>query len=166
MTGQETSLAGVFGAAFGALGIHTRVANGRRELWEIRFLPPGTPLRHPADPVAEQCSQLLGAYFSGAPCAFPPDDLPLAARGTAFQQRVWSAIGRVPPGHPISYGELAARVGSVPRAVGQACGANPFPVLVPCHRVVAASGTLGGFAHQRSGYLLDAKAWLLAFEAP
>jgi methylated-DNA-[protein]-cysteine S-methyltransferase len=63
-----------------------------------------------------------------------------------------------------SYGDIARALHSAPRAVGQACGANPFPVVVPCHRVLAAGGGLGGFARQREGFLLDVKRWLLAHE--
>lgn len=93
--------------------------------------------------------------------------LPLAAAGTPFQRRVWAGISAIPPGETRRYGELAADIGSSPRAVGNACGANPYPVVVPCHRVVAAGGVnggLGGFARQRGGFLLDVKRWLLRHE--
>jgi methylated-DNA-[protein]-cysteine S-methyltransferase len=77
---------------------------------------------------------------------------------------VWAGIASIVSGKTLSYGELAARVRSGPRAVGNACGANPFPVVVPCHRVLAAGGQLGGFARQRGGFLLEVKRWLLAHE--
>ena len=64
----------------------------------------------------------------------------------------------------MSYGEVAAAIHSGPRAVGNACGANPYPIVVPCHRVVAANQGLGGFARQRGGFLLDIKRWLLQHE--
>ena len=77
-----------------------------------------------------------------------PHDLPLDLRGTPFQLQVWAALRRIPPGSTIAYAELARRVGRprATRAVAQACGANPVGVLVPCHRVIASDGNLGGFA--------------------
>ncbi len=90
-------------------------------------------------------------------------DLPLDVRGTPFQAKVWRALSRIPRGETRTYGAIAKALGSAARAVGQACGENRFPVVIPCHRVVAASG-LGGFAHARGGYLMDAKRWLLRHE--
>ena len=90
--------------------------------------------------------------------------LPLAPAGTHFQRKVWDEIATIPPGHTTSYGELAKAIRSGPRAIGGACGANPYPVVVPCHRVIAATGGLGGFAKQRDGFLLDVKSWLLEHE--
>ncbi|MBS1146921.1 MAG: methylated-DNA-(protein)-cysteine S-methyltransferase, partial [Proteobacteria bacterium] len=80
-----------------------------------------------------------------------------------FQKRVWRALMEIPAGHPTTYGALAKQLGTAARAVGQACGSNPLPILVPCHRVVAANG-LGGFMHSASGAPLDVKTWLLAHE--
>lgn len=107
--------------------------------------------------VAEARTQ-LNAYFAGTLTRF---DLPLAPEGTAFQQRVWSALWDIPYGETISYGELAVRVGSprAVRAVGAANGRNPLPIVVPCHRVVGADGSLTGF-----GGGLDAKRALLDLE--
>jgi len=87
--------------------------------------------------------------------------LPLDVRGTAFQQRVWRELQRIPRGETITYAELAARIGSptAVRAVGTACGANPVALVVPCHRVVRADGTLGGYA-----WGLDRKVSLLRVE--
>ena len=90
--------------------------------------------------------------------------LPLRPSGTTFQRRVWAQIAQIPCHQTQTYGELAKALHNAPRAVGQACGANPFPLVVPCHRVVAANGGLGGFARQRGGFLLDVKRWLLAHE--
>lgn len=94
--------------------------------------------------------------------------LPLAPAGTPFRQQVWQAMLAIPCGETLSYGEVAKQLRSAPRAVGGACGANPYPVVVPCHRIVAASSGfnqgLGGFAHQRGGFLLDIKRWLLNHE--
>lgn len=135
-----------------------RLANAA--IAEILFLPPDTPLQ-PADaPLAEAFRAEIAAYLQD-PRHVP--QLPLLQRGTPFQQRVWQGIAAIPCGMTRSYGELAAGIGSVPRAVGQACGANPFPIIVPCHRVVARAG-LGGFAHQTSDWLLTTKRWLLTHE--
>ncbi len=91
-------------------------------------------------------------------------DLRCTLSGTPFQRRVWRLIAAIPPGRTRTYGELAAVLGSSARAVGGACRANPCPLVVPCHRVVARHG-LGGFAGDRGGRLLDIKRWLLAHEA-
>lgn len=87
---------------------------------------------------------LLDALAGRKPRALPPLDL---SSGTPFQREVWTALGRIPCGETLSYGELAHAIGrpKAVRAVGGACGANPIPVLVPCHRVLAADGRLGGF---------------------
>ena len=84
--------------------------------------------------------------------------------GTAFQQRVWQALRDIPAGETRTYGEIAKQLNSSPRAVGNACRANPLPIVTPCHRVVAANGA-GGFAGARQGRLLDIKKWLLTHEA-
>jgi len=100
----------------------------------------------------------LEEYFAGKRRTF---DLPLAPRGTDFQQRVWRALREIPYGNTISYGELARRIGkpSAPRAVGLANGANPLPIIVPCHRVIGTNGSLTGF-----GGGLPIKRRLLALE--
>ena len=100
----------------------------------------------------------LRAYFDGRLREFKA---PLDLRGTAFQMKVWRSLAEIPYGQTWTYGELAARVGrpGASRAVGAANGANPLPLILPCHRVVAAGGKLGGF-----GGGLDAKRRLLAFE--
>lgn len=105
-------------------------------------------------------SRQLAAYFADGSAVF---DLPLALRGTPFQQRVWAAIRAIPAGATRTYADLARDLGSAPRAVGQACRANPCPIVVPCHRVVAAHG-LGGFAGERSGHKLAVKRQLLRHE--
>lgn len=96
--------------------------------------------RH-CDHVAEQ----LAEYVAGARTQF---DLNIAAPGTAFQQRVWQALRGIPYGVVVSYADIARRIGSpnAARAIGQANGANPTPIVVPCHRVIAADGSIGGFS--------------------
>ncbi|MBI4989572.1 MAG: methylated-DNA--[protein]-cysteine S-methyltransferase [Rhodocyclales bacterium] len=142
---------------FGALGVRTE----DDAVTEIRFLPPGTPARQPRNALAKHACAQLAAYLADPASGF---DLPLKAAGTEFQRNVWRAIAAIPPGRTLTYGEIAKRLKSAPRAVGQACGRNPYPVAVPCHRVVASGGGLGGFANARGGYLLDTKRWLLAHE--
>jgi methylated-DNA-[protein]-cysteine S-methyltransferase len=73
-------------------------------------------------------------------------DLPVAPHGSAFQCRVWDALRAIPPGETRTYGDLAQLLGSSARAIGQANGANPIPIVIPCHRVVAAAGRLGGYS--------------------
>ncbi|WP_304438695.1 methylated-DNA--[protein]-cysteine S-methyltransferase [Angustibacter sp. Root456] len=114
-------------------------------------------------PLFADVRRQLDAYFARELREF---DLPLAPRGSAFQQRVWAALREIPWGQTRSYGEIAARLGLGPeasRAVGTANGANPIPVIVPCHRVIGADGTLTGFAGglPRKRFLLDLEADLL-----
>ncbi len=101
-------------------------------------------------------AEQLRRYFSREPVEF---DVPLAPAGTAFQLQVWTVLREIPHGHTWSYTQLAARVGSNPRAVGQANGRNPIAILVPCHRVVGATGDLVGYAGG-----LDRKRALLVLE--
>ncbi|HET7159453.1 MAG TPA: methylated-DNA--[protein]-cysteine S-methyltransferase [Burkholderiales bacterium] len=100
----------------------------------------------------------LRAYFAGKLQRF---DLPIKAEGTPFQQRVWAALCDIPYGETISYGELARRIGqpTASRAVGLANGQNPISIIVPCHRVIGADGTLTGY-----GGGLERKRWLLTHE--
>ena len=108
--------------------------------------------------VIEQATRQLGEYFAGTRTTF---DLPLEARGSAFEHRVWDALRGIPYGTTTSYGALARRLGDIKatRAVGAANGKNPIPIIVPCHRVVGARGELTGF-----GGGLDRKRWLLEHE--
>lgn len=102
----------------------------------------------------------LSAYFLDGSMGF---DLAVGLRGTAFQLRVWHALQTIPPGRTVTYGELARALGTGARAIGSACRANPCPIVVPCHRVVAAHG-LGGFGGDTSGRKLAIKRWLLRHE--
>jgi methylated-DNA-[protein]-cysteine S-methyltransferase len=110
-------------------------------------------------PLIEAAKQELKAYFEGVPTDFT--NLVLDPQGTPFQRRVWQELRRIPQGQAISYKELAERVGSpkASRAVGQANGRNPIALIIPCHRVISADGTLGGYS---SG--LERKRWLLRHE--
>jgi methylated-DNA-[protein]-cysteine S-methyltransferase len=138
------------------VGIRTR----NETLEGIRYLPRSVRLRGPQSRFAERVVQQLERYRDDPDARF---DLPLAIEGTAFQRRVWRALERIPRGETRTYGQVATALGSAARAVGQACGENRLPIVIPCHRVVAAGG-IGGFGHSRGGYLLEAKRWLLGHE--
>ncbi|MBF0463375.1 MAG: methylated-DNA--[protein]-cysteine S-methyltransferase [Magnetococcales bacterium] len=112
----------------------------------------------PADPaLLVQVRAWLADYFQGH---FRPIPFPVVWEGTAFQQRLGQQLAAIPLGHTMRYGELAQRMQSAPRAIGQGVGANPLPLLLPCHRVVAANG-LGGFSAPGG---VETKRWLLAWE--
>jgi methylated-DNA-[protein]-cysteine S-methyltransferase len=123
------------------------------------LLPPGVRAERRATPVLRRATRQFREYFAGERTRF---DLPLALEGTPFQKRAWSVLRRIPYGRTLTYGEQAVRMGSprAARAAGSANGKNPVAVVVPCHRVVAAGGSLGGF-----GAGLPVKAWLLRHEA-
>ncbi|MBS1210904.1 MAG: cysteine methyltransferase [Proteobacteria bacterium] len=128
---------------------------------EIVFLPRENPVETAHDPLGRLFIEQIENYLMDPAWTIT---LPLAPRGTVFQQRVWQAIRSIPPGQIRHYGELAKDLVSAPRAIGQACGANPFPLITPCHRVMAKTGP-GGFAHAREGWLLETKRWLLQHES-
>ena len=126
-----------------------RLAGDETGLRSISFqnrFPPAAPAESPLSteaPFREAIAQ-LEAYFAGALRRF---DLPLAPEGTPFQREVWSALTAIPYGETVSYGELARRLGrpAASRAVGAANGQNPIPIVIPCHRVIGADGSLTGF---------------------
>jgi methylated-DNA-[protein]-cysteine S-methyltransferase len=140
------------------------VATRDGRVTEIRYLPPASPVIPAKNPLAAEAERQLKAYLKNPDARF---DLPLLVEGTEFQKKLWAALCEIPRGKTLTYGELARKLGSsdheMNRAVGQACGDNRLPVVIPCHRVVAAGG-LGGFAHATDGYLLEAKRWLLLHE--
>jgi methylated-DNA-[protein]-cysteine S-methyltransferase len=127
----------------------------------IRYLPPETEAQAPSNPLAERAARQLERYLEDPDVRF---DLPLLIEGTACQVRLWQALCEIPRGRTLTYGELARKLDGEARAVGQACGDNKLPIVIPCHRVVAASG-IGGFAHSTGGFLLEAKRWLLMHES-
>ena len=154
---SHSPFAAILPAPFGALGV--RVAAER--LSTLEFLAPGTALVAPTSAFLERVAAELAAYYADPSHRFR---LPLAPLGTAFRLRVWQALPGIPASQTTTYGELARRLGTSARAVGQALGDNPLPIVIPCHRVVAADGSLGGFNHSQSGYSIDIKRWLLAHE--
>jgi methylated-DNA-[protein]-cysteine S-methyltransferase len=126
----------------------------------IDFVPSAIPVTQPAEPAATEAVALLQGYFSDPGTVIPPLQ---PASGTPFQRRVWQLLQQIPAGQSRSYGELAAALGSGAQAVAGACRANPLPVLIPCHRVVSASG-LGGYMGKTGGAELEIKRWLLHHE--
>ncbi|MBM3488381.1 MAG: methylated-DNA--[protein]-cysteine S-methyltransferase [Alphaproteobacteria bacterium] len=118
----------------------------------------GNVPRSAGSAVLGEARRQLEAYFAGRLAAF---DLPLAPAGTAFQRRVWDRMTAIPFGATATYGALARVTGAAPRAVGAACGRNPIPIIIPCHRVVGAGGALTGYSGQGG---LDTKRFLLALE--
>jgi methylated-DNA-[protein]-cysteine S-methyltransferase len=149
-----------YAAIVAAPGFALGVRCNDDEITAIEFLEP-QPEQAPATPLAAEAVRQLRAYLDDPGFAF---GLPLRPAGTAFQRRVWAQICAIPPGQTHTYGQLAKSLKNAPRAVGQACGANPFPLVVPCHRVIATGGGLGGFNRQGGGFLLEVKRWLLRHE--
>jgi methylated-DNA-[protein]-cysteine S-methyltransferase len=159
---NHTSNDCVIAAPFGCLGITTEMVDGSLMLAHIRYLPASAKHQAPGNALAALVEQQCRAYFADPKAAF---DLPLKPQGTAFQQRVWHAIATLQSGESATYGAIAARLHSGARAVGGACGANYFPLVIPCHRVVA-KANLGGFMGQDApGLYRDIKLWLLNHEA-
>lgn len=147
----------VIDAPFGKVGIRLEGETVR----EIVYLPNSTREVGPDTSLAKLAVEQIERYFERASAKF---ELPLAPVGTAFQKRVWEAISNIEPGVVLTYGQLAKQIGSVPRAVGQACGSNYFPIVIPCHRVVSSSG-IGGFAHHADNeFFRNVKRWLLSHE--
>lgn len=129
---------------------------------EIKYLPVSEQSVPPKTPLAERAAKQLERYREDADTRF---DLPLLIEGSALQRGVWDAMCAIPRGRTRTYGELARELGADARTIGQACGDNKLPIVIPCHRVVASDG-IGGFGHSTGGYLLEAKRWLLMHEAP
>lgn len=143
-------------APFGKLGIRCT----GDALLGIDFLPAATRALAPRNALAKKVCTQLEFYLADADFEF---DLPLKLEGTEHQRKVWQAMQAIPCGQTLTYGELATRIGSSAQAVGQACGSNPVPIVIPCHRVVGKTG-LGGFMQHADGESLDIKRWLLDHE--
>jgi methylated-DNA-[protein]-cysteine S-methyltransferase len=126
----------------------------------IDFLEDDAQLRPSRSKAAKRVTAALQRYFTSPERPF---ELDVMLAGTPFQQRVWRALQAIPAGQTRSYGQLATELGTGARAVGNACRNNPVSIVVPCHRVVGASGP-GGFSGQRAGTALQRKLWLLAHE--
>jgi methylated-DNA-[protein]-cysteine S-methyltransferase len=138
-----------------------RVRATREYVVGIDFVPDQQPERFGfSHPLMEDAVAQLNAYFSGAASAF---SIPVLLDPGDYSRRVWSALIEIRPGQVETYGNLARKLGSGARAVAGACRRNPLPIVIPCHRVVAADG-LGGYCGKRSGPSIEIKQWLLAHE--
>lgn len=146
-----------FATPFAVLGIVT--CDG--SVTGVRYLPMHTALRAPHDRVAEHACREIERYLADPARVF---GVPYRLAGTPFQRRVWREIEILFPLKTTTYGDIARRIGSAARAVGGACGANPVPLFVPCHRVLAAGGRLGGFMGGQEDFPLSVKRWLLRHE--
>ncbi len=154
---MSDSYALVMDSPLGRLGI---ALQDDGSLCHIDYLPAQTRVRPARTAAARRVARELERYFRAAGQSF---SVPLQLQGTPFQQRVWAALQAIPSGEVRTYGELAVQLGSGARAVGNACRHNPVPVIVPCHRVVSASG-IGGYSGHTAGRELRRKHWLLAHE--
>ena len=142
---------------FGVLGI--REQSGR--IVGIDYLPSRTESLEPRTPAAGEAKKVFLAYAEN-----PRQELklPYTLIASEFEHQVWEAIRDIPPGKVRTYGDIARQVRSIPRAVGGACGRNPLPLIIPCHRVVSAGGNIGGFMGGRDDDPLAIKRWLLRHE--
>jgi len=145
-------------APFAVLGICT----DEDWLTEIDYLPLDTSLLESETPLAREVCNQLEAYLRDPAFKF---DLSLHINGTIHQRRVWQQIQAVPSGQTSSYAVIAEKIHSAPRAVGRACGANKIPIIIPCHRIIAKNGGLGGFMNTSEGDPLKIKQWLLKHES-
>jgi methylated-DNA-[protein]-cysteine S-methyltransferase len=135
---RDAAYSAVVRAPFGALG----VATDGGAIVRLAYLPAGAHLVAPSDRVAARAARELEHYLDDPAFRFT---VPLAPKGTPFQRRVWDTILDIPAGESRTYGELARKMVTAARAIGQACGANPIALIIPCHRVVGSLGSLGGF---------------------
>lgn len=122
-----------------------------------KYFGAGLDLTPGESPVFEAAKRWLDRYFAGERPS--PEELPLDPRGTEFQRRVWALLCEIPCGQTTTYGELARILESSPRAVGSAVGRNPISIIIPCHRVLGANGSLTGYAGG-----IERKRWLLEHE--
>jgi methylated-DNA-[protein]-cysteine S-methyltransferase len=158
---KDENWAAIIPAPFGKLGIKTGMFEKSLMLSEIFYVAKSTPLLSAQNELAENTIQQINQYFADPAFEF---DLPMIPKGSLYQNHVWEQITKIPLGKVTTYGDLAKKLSSAPRAIGGACGANPYPLIVPCHRVVSASG-IGGFAHHdEEGYHRNIKTWLLQHE--
>jgi len=143
-------------APFAVLGIRT---NGKA-VTGLRYLSGDVAPSRPTSSLAQEVVRQIERYLVEPDYVF---DLPLEIVGSEFRKRVWKVMCEIPAGKTMTYGEVAERIGSAPRAVGGACGDNQIPLIIPCHRIVARNG-IGGFMHTTGDIELGIKRWLLAHE--
>ena len=146
----------IMDSPIGRLAIHTHEGS----ISQVDYAVRSQVTRVLTDPLHKKIKQQLNAYFTKPTTQFT---LPLVLQGTPFQKKVWLALQAIPVSQTISYGELAARLHTSARAIGNACRANPIPLIVPCHRIVA-KNNIGGFSGATSGSHIERKRWLLRHE--
>jgi methylated-DNA-[protein]-cysteine S-methyltransferase len=146
----------VLDSPLGHLGIRLRDEHIAR----LDYLGNTAALKPAATSLGRRLATQLAQYFADSQSRFT---LPVELHGTDFQQRVWRALTRIPPGKTLAYGELAGKLDSGARAVGNACRNNPVSIIVPCHRVVSVSG-IGGYSGKTDGREINRKQWLLRHE--
>jgi len=140
----------------GALSLSS---NGRA-ITRVAWIRDGAPTQDcPSDPILDAAAREIAQYFAGSLTRFTT---PVHLEGSTLQLGVWKVMRAIPCGQVLTYGDVARAVGSEPQAVGTACGQNPIPVIVPCHRVVGAGGKLTGFS---GGNGIETKAFLLDLES-
>lgn len=128
---------------------------------KLDYLPSGATLIHPQSLVARQVATEIRQYFCDPQFKF---NLEILLQGTVLQKKIWHELQKIPVGTTKTYGELARKLGTGPRVVGNACGRNPVPIIIPCHRVVAAS-SLGGYCGGKdSERFMEIKKLLLKHE--
>lgn len=152
---QQHKYSFVIASPIGKLGI--ALINGR--IAKISFLPPKTSLIFPKGVAARRIVAKIKQYFynSNSQLRFL-----MARQGTFLQNKIWRALQKIPVGKTVTYGELAKKLQTGPRVIGNACRLNPLPIIIPCHRVVAANG-LGGYCGKKAD-AIKIKKWLLAHE--
>ena len=156
MTSIDRGYDACLATPFAVLGIRT----GHDCVTGIEYLPLGAPTLAPVNALARFCCRELERYVKNPRHRFT---MPVRQSGTDFQSRVWECISAIPLGDTRTYKDIALEIGTSARAVGNACGANSLPIVVPCHRVLATGG-IGGFMHSRGGFPLQIKRWLLQHE--
>ena len=150
----------VISAPFGRLAIFSEMVADSLAISQICYLPKDEKKIRPKNQLVKIAIDQIDAYFSDPNFEF---NLPLKPFGSNFQNKVWNTILTIPVGTTMTYGELAQAIKSGARAVGGACGANNYPLVIPCHRVLAKQGA-GGFMGKSGGWELEIKFWLLRHE--
>lgn len=153
MTMTETS---VIDTLIGKLKITTQ----ENHVTKILFASRTETLKPPTNKFSQEVIKQIKNYFKNSQHEFT---VPIEVNGTPFQNRVWQALQKIPSGKTLTYGELAQKLKTSPRAIGNACRMNPIPIIIPCHRIVGKQ-TPGGFCGKTSGKPLETKAQLLKHE--
>ena len=155
----EQTFHAVVRAPFGGVGI--RLNDAVTHIQELVYVPDSVALKTADHPLARKAAEQVLAFLDDPHFQF---DLPLLSQGTEFQNKVWQVIRSLETGQTLTYKQVGQVIQcGAARAVGAACGANPYPLIVPCHRVVG-TGNIGGFAHHDGGFYVGVKHWLLAHE--